>query len=257
VDGVDEVTAALRELGRPERAVQEKRYLKSELDFLGVPLPEIRRVVKSALRQHETLDAIEWALALWDASLWERRAAAVEVLRARIATLTAEDLATVEQLIRQAAGWALVDPLAGDVAGPLARRHPGQAWPVIDRWPADPDFWIRRSALLALLSGIRAGDPDLGRLDAYATRMLPEKEFFIRKAIGWVLRELSKKDPAYVTGWTAAHARELSGVTFREATRHLPAEDVTMLCSIRSYLRVKFRSWNGRRSLPVSLPPRC
>lgn len=223
---VDEVVAALRPLGRAERAEQEKRYLKSELDFLGVPLPDIRRVVRAASKNHPEADARTWALALWEGNLWERRAAAVELLRAR-----QTDLVTIEALIRQAGGWALVDPLA-DVAGAIALRH-DDAWHTIDRWADDDDFWVRRAALLTLLAGIRASRPDTARINRYATAMLNEKEFFIRKAIGWVLRELSKKDPRYVTRYTRQHAREMSGVTFREAVRHLPAEDVIMLCSNR------------------------
>jgi 3-methyladenine DNA glycosylase AlkD len=230
----EDIVAGLRPLGSAERAAQEKRYLKSKLDFLGVTLPDIRRVVKAAIKANPGADPREWALELWAGNVWERRMAAVELLKAKRAELTAADLATIEQLIRAAAGWALVDTLAAHVAGHIAVNH-RDAWHTIDRWASDEDFWVRRAALLALLQGIGRNQPDTARLDAYAIPMLREKEFFIRKAIGWVLRELSKKQPAYVTAWTANHAREMSGVTFREATRHLPAEDVTMLCSIRSY----------------------
>ena len=94
---------------------------------------------------------------------------------------------------------------------------------------SDLDFWVRRSALLALLPGIRHGQPDLARFGRYATPMLPEKEFFIRKAIGWVLREISKKDPAYVAEWTRGHLDQMSGVTFREAVRRLPDADAARL----------------------------
>jgi len=228
------IVAELRTLASTERAEQEKRYLKSELDFLGVPLPDIRRVVKAAIKANQGADTRTWALTLWEGNLWERRAAAVELLRAKHTELTAQDLVTIEALIRAAGGWALVDPLAADVAGPIA-GHNDDAWHTIDRWATDDDFWIRRAALLALLPGIRKNQPDTTRFDTYAKRMLHEKEFFIRKAIGWVLRELSKKDASYVTNWTRQHAHEMSGVTFREAIRRLPAEDVTMLCSFRGY----------------------
>ncbi|HEX6520553.1 MAG TPA: DNA alkylation repair protein, partial [Streptosporangiaceae bacterium] len=212
------VVAALRPLGTPERAAQEKRYLKSELDFLGVRLPDIRRVVTMASREHPDLtrdEIVAWTLALWDDDLWERRIAAVELLTLRVRALSSADLPMVEELIRAGAGWALVDPLAG-VAGRIALEHP-DAWQRIDAWALDGDFWVRRAALLALLAGVRAGHPDLARFDRYATPMLGEREFFIRKAIGWVLREISKKDPGYVIEWTERHIRVMSGVTFREA----------------------------------------
>ena len=130
--------------------------------------------------------------------------------------------------MRIAHGWAYVDPLAGDIAGPIALRYP-QAWPLIDGWAVDADFWVRRSALLTLLAGIRDGQPDLERFERYATPMLGEQEFFIRKAIGWVLRETSKRDPAYVAAWTGAHLDRMSGVTFREAVRRLPGAQAARL----------------------------
>jgi 3-methyladenine DNA glycosylase AlkD len=224
VNAVHDIIEALRPLGSPERAEQEKRYLKSELDFLGVPLPDLRKVVK----QHKNADPAQ----LWPLPLWEARMAAVELLRLR--TLTTSDLPRIETMIREAAGWALVDPLAGDIAGRIVLREAQMAWPVIDTWADDEDFWVRRSALLCLLPGIRAGRPDLDRLDRYAATMLGEKEFFIRKAIGWVLRELSKKDPAYVAAWTERHLAEMSGVTFREAVRRLPAPDAARLTALRA-----------------------
>jgi 3-methyladenine DNA glycosylase AlkD len=241
-----DLIAALRPLGTPERAAQEKRYLKSDLEFLGVTLPDLRRVVTAAARQHPGLgrdDVIAWALTLWTGTgwqgaarqgvLWEQRMAAVELLRLRVRDLAAADLATIETLIRAAAGWALVDPLAGDIAGQIVLRD-AAGWRDIDRWADDEDFWLRRSALLSLLPGIRAGQPDLARFDRYATPMLGEKEFFIRKAIGWVLRDLSKKDPAYVIGWTGQHLAAMSGVTFREAVRRLPEADAGRLSQQRS-----------------------
>jgi 3-methyladenine DNA glycosylase AlkD len=218
----EDIIEALRAFGSPERAEQEKRYLKSELDFLGVPLPDIRRVVK----RHQDADPAE----LWQMPLWEARMAAVELLKLR--DLHAAHLARIETMIRAAAGWALVDPLAGDIAGRIALSDPRSAWPVIDRWARDDDFWVRRGALLCLLPGIRANRPDLDRLDRYARAMLTEKEFFIRKAIGWVLRELSKKDPGYVAAWTEHHLTQMSGVTFREAVRRLPRDDAIRLAGM-------------------------
>ena len=163
------------------------------MDFLGVRLPDIRTVVKRQPNTDELVDA------LWRQPLWEARMAAVELLKLRIKNLTTRDLPRIETMIREGAGWALV----------------------------------RRSALLCLLPGIRAGQPDLGRPDRYAEAMIGEKEFFIRKAIGWVLRELSKKDPGYVSAWTERHLAETSGVTFREAVRRLPAADAARLTAAR------------------------
>ncbi len=125
-----------------------------------------------------------------------------------------------------------MDGLATNVAGAIALRDPA-AWPLIDAWASDTDFWIRRSALLALLPGIRAGRADLARFTSYAEPMLAEQEFFIRKAIGWVLREISRRDPRWTASWTENHVCEISGVTFREAVRRLPAEEADRLRGLR------------------------
>ena len=218
-----------------ERAGQAKRYLKSDLDFLGVSVPAIRSAVRDVAGTRRELDrdgALAWARALWREPVHERRTAAIEVLRWYTRRLLAADLALVEAWVRKAHGWAYVDPLAGDIAGPIALAHP-DAWPLIDAWAADDDFWVRRSALLTLLPGIRRGGLDHERFERYATPMLAEKEFFIRKAIGWVLREAAKKDPAYVAAWTRDHLDQMSGVTFREAVRRLPAEQAAPLQAIR------------------------
>lgn len=93
--------------------------------------------------------------------------------------------------------------------------------------------WVRRSALLALLPGIRSGKPELTRFTRYAESMLAEKEFFIRKAIGWVLREIAQHDSEFTAEWTENHIFEMSGVTFREAIRRLPVSEAERLTSLR------------------------
>jgi 3-methyladenine DNA glycosylase AlkD len=238
------LTEALRPLGTAARAVQEKRYLKSDLEFIGVAVPDLRRAVKAAVKDHLAVNgqgasrldhetAVAWALALWSEPVHERRAAAVEILQLAVTALGAGDLATLEQLIRASRTWAYVDALAGNIAGAVALRDPS-SWERIDTWATDEDFWVRRSALLTLLPGIRVGQPGLQRFVRYSGPMLAEKEFFIRKAIGWVLREISRREPQWVATWTEAHMTEISGVTFREAVRRLPLEDKARLERRRS-----------------------
>jgi 3-methyladenine DNA glycosylase AlkD len=230
------VAAALRPVGTPERAAQEKRYLKSDLEFLGVTVPDMRRVVRAAARGYPglgRLEAVAWARALWREPVHERRMAAVEVLEMHVPRLTADDLGAVEELIRQARTWALVDGLAATVAGGIALRD-ASSWPRIDGWASDPDFWVRRSALLALLPGIRSDRTDMPRFTRYAEPLLADNEFFIRKAIGWVLREIAKRDPHAAAEWTERHVGAMSGVTFREAVRRLPAGEAARLRALRA-----------------------
>jgi 3-methyladenine DNA glycosylase AlkD len=230
------VAGELRPMGTPERAVQEKRYLKSDLEFFGVTVPDMRRVVKAAVRSRPGLEAREmvaWAVALWREPVHERRAAAVEILSLAAPRLSGSDLVTVERLVREARTWAYVDGLAGSVTGEVVLHDPAGAWPRVDAWAVDDDFWVRRASLLTLLRGIRGGTPELRRFTRYAEPMLAEKEFFVRKAIGWVLREISRRDPAWVAEWTKDHLSQISGVTLREAVRHLPPGDAERLTAER------------------------
>jgi 3-methyladenine DNA glycosylase AlkD len=219
-----ELGAALRAAGDPRRAAQEKRYLKSELEHLGASVPAIRGVATSFAREHPDLTREELTglvEALWRGPVHERRVAAVELLARRGDLLLPEDLPLLERLIRQSRTWALVDGLAVTVAGGLLRRFP-QLGGTLDRWARDGDFWLRRAALLALLQPLRQGGGDFARFSGYADRMLAEREFFIRKAIGWVLRETSKERPDLVFQWLEPRAGRASGVTVREAVKYLP-----------------------------------
>jgi 3-methyladenine DNA glycosylase AlkD len=221
-----EIEASLREAAVPGRAEQEKRYLKSSLVHLGASVPAIRRIAVATRRARPDLDRaglLALADALWSRGIHECRAAVVELLDAYADRLQARDLSGVlERLLRESRTWALVDGLAASVAGPLVERFPALGR-TLDRWARDEDFWIRRSALLAELVALREGRGDFARFGRHADAMLGETEFFVRKAIGWVLRDTSRRDPERVARWLLPRAARASGLTLREATKHLPA----------------------------------
>ena len=222
---VSEIDAALLGDAVPERAAGEKAYLKSDLDHYGTSVPAIRRVVTRLTRgrglSHDEVIAV--ADQLWAEPVHERRAAAAELLEQQVEVLRATDIALLERLLRESRTWALVDNLAASVVGPLVEREPALGG-VLDRWATDGDFWLRRSALLALLIPLRQGRGDFDRFGRYADAMLEEKEFFIRKAIGWVLRDTGKLRPDLVHDWLLPRAGRASGLTLREATKYLSAE---------------------------------
>ena len=223
---VGELDAVLREVGSPDRAEAEKRYLKSDLEFYGVSVPATRRTVKAFLADHvlDHAGLVAVVSALWAEPVHERRLAAVLLLEGRSELLEPDDVALIEQLLRQSKTWALVDVLAASVAGPLMDRSP-DADATLDRWAADDDFWIRRSALLTHLGPLRSGHGDFERFGRYADAMLEEKEFFIRKAIGWVLRDTARRRPSLVYDWLAPRAHRASGVTVKEAVKRLPESE--------------------------------
>jgi 3-methyladenine DNA glycosylase AlkD len=210
----------LRRLGTAERAAGEKQYLKSDLRFLGATLADIRRVTRetSIRSQLDRDDALELVVELWRGPVFERRMGAALLLEVHAAQLRSADLPLIERLIRDSRTWALVDMLAGDVVGEMALGL--RIGRTLDRWARDGDFWVRRSSLLAELKPLKEGAP----LEPFARRadaMLDEREFFIRKAIGWVLRETSKGRPDEVFRWLAPRTHRASGVTMREAVKYL------------------------------------
>ncbi len=233
----DAIAAILAPLGTAERAAGEKRYLKSDLEFLGVTVPEVRKAVKAWLRDRPDLKRGELrALVeeLWGRDVNELRRFAIELLTLRSDLLRAADMKLLERLLRNSHSWAYVDAIAVHLAGDLAVRYTGLGR-TLDRWARDEDFWIRRSAMLALLLPLRDGAGDWDRFAGYADRMLEEKEFFIRKAIGWILRETSKKRPALVVQFVGARVGRISGVAIREAVRHLdPAERGRLMDAYRA-----------------------
>jgi 3-methyladenine DNA glycosylase AlkD len=226
-----ELEQRLREVATPERAEHEKRYLKSELEFLGATVWQIRAAVGDVAREHQNLThdgLVELVEALWATPIHERRMASVMFLDRFSWLLTVEDLPLVERLVRESKTWALVDFLAGDVLGDLVAREQGGVSPLMDRWATDDDFWVRRAALLAELRPIRRGAP-LDRFLGRAEPMIEEKEFFIRKAIGWVLREAGRRRPDEVAAWLRPRTHLASGVTMREAVKYLPPDEAERL----------------------------
>ena len=221
-----ELDSALRAHADPERALREKAYLKSDLEHYGVRVPVIRQTTKKFLKERTVAEhgtTVELVEALWRRPVHELRTAAVETLCERVALLSPVDIPLLERLLRESGTWALVDGLAPHVVGPLAARFPdieATLW----RWADDPDLWLRRAALLAYLLPMRRGEPVFEKFAAIADRLLEDREFFVRKAIGWVLRERSRKAADEVYVWLVPRRQRAARLTLREASKHLSDE---------------------------------
>src|SRR5262249_29152634 len=156
------IEASIRAAGDPRRAVSERAYLKSDREFCGASAPAVRQIVKAwcadrpALERERLLAGTAW---LWDRPLFGSRRAPGDLLRARPGLLQPADAGLVEVMLRDSGTWALVDDLAAHVMGDLTQAYPDLDG-VLDRWSRDADFWLRRSALLALLIPLRRGDGD-------------------------------------------------------------------------------------------------
>lgn len=233
---VEELEQDLRTVGDEERAIGAKAYLKSDQEFIGVAAKPLREVARAFLADHPEVDRkvlVDLVLGLWQRPVFELKAVAVALLERRTSDLVIDDLEFVEELLRRSHTWALVDWLCTKVAAPLVEREPEKTKAVLERWSQDVDFWIRRASLLAQLPALRAGAGDFELFASFASQMVGEREFFIRKAIGWVLRDVSKKRPDLAFNFLLNHVHEVSGLTFREGSKYLPDEDRERLGRMR------------------------
>jgi 3-methyladenine DNA glycosylase AlkD len=161
---------------------------------------------------------------LWSKPVFERRLVAVVLLENHPDLIAPRDLKLIERLVRESRTWALVDPLSVEVLGELIGRYPRSA-ARLNRWSHDEDFWVRRASLLAWIEPLKAG-AKMDRFLRFADLMLDEREFFICKAIGWVLREAGKtRHQKEVAKWLGHRTDRASGVTMREAVKYLPESD--------------------------------
>jgi 3-methyladenine DNA glycosylase AlkD len=219
------LTSELERLGSPERAVSERAYLKSEYTHLGVGVPAVRSLAKAHVRAHRPGhdDVVALVDELWDTEIYERRLLGVELVLATPRLWTPADLVWMEGLLRRCYTWALVDGLAAHGVGRVVARD-AAGFPTLDRWLVDHDMWVRRSAVLALRDLVRDGR-EWDRFERYADTLLDEREFFIRKVLGWVAREAARRHPELVSPWVRANLSRMNGVTLREAVKYLPDGD--------------------------------
>lgn len=238
-----DIERRLREFADPARAQNEKRYLKSPLVHLGVRVPQVRSTVRTwcrqtAATQGEPLTHVQlWALTdeLWASPIYELRLAAVVLLSHQPGPLIPTDLARLRIMIAETFTWALVDPLSTDVVHSIIiRMAEPQIDLVLDEWSCDGSFWVRRASMLSQLRTLRRPDSDPTRFFRYADSMLDETEFFIRKAIGWILRDMSKTRADLVYAWLVPRAPRCSGVTAREAVKYLSPQQRAHIQQLRA-----------------------
>ena len=186
-------------------------------------VPEVRRITGEYSRAHPELGRRglrALAEAAYATDVHDLRSVAIGLLEKRRASLEERDLPWLLDLIDASNTWAHVDWLAIEVIWNLVDRYPASLrW--LPKWALQRNFWIRRTALLAQHDQLKRGEGDWALFTRLADGMLEEKEFFIRKAIGWVLRETSKKRPKLVYDFLRTHLDRVSGLTLREGAKYL------------------------------------
>jgi 3-methyladenine DNA glycosylase AlkD len=212
----------LRDLAEPERAPAMQAYMRSTMPFLGVRVPVVRSVVREAARQHPPGDLKELEVAaevLWrEATVREERYAASGLTGLPLARGRPELLPLHHEMIVTGAWWDHVDEVAHRVGATLL-AHPDDVAPLLRSWARDDDLWLRRCAIIGQL-GLRERT-DVGLLSDAVDANLADREFFIRKAIGWALRDYARTDPDWVRTFVAARHDTLSPLSRREALKHL------------------------------------
>lgn len=196
--------------------------MKSEMPSHGVRVPEVRRIVKAAAKAFPPSSPEELrnaVMTLWrEADAREERYAAIDLTGLRMVRDDLLMMPVYEEIIRTGSWWDLVDGVSHRICV-LLSAHRDAMTPVLLDWAVDGDMWIRRAAITAQLGAKSATDTAL--LARVITANLADKEFFIRKAIGWALREYSKTDPEWVKAFVEENAGALSPLSSREATRLL------------------------------------
>jgi 3-methyladenine DNA glycosylase AlkD len=218
------IRASLEAAGDPDRARAAQAYMKSDMPSLGVPVPEVRKIVRAAAKASPFTSGAELrdtVLRLWrEAGAREERYAAIDLTAARLVATDLQMVPVYEEFIRSGAWWDLVDGVSPRIRD-LLLAHPDAMAELMLHWAADGDMWVRRAAITSQVGAKARTNRAL--LAAVILPNLADGEFFIRKAIGWALREYSKSDPRWVAGFAAEYKERLSPLSYREAVRRLPA----------------------------------
>jgi 3-methyladenine DNA glycosylase AlkD len=220
-----EVRAALEKAADPVKAPKMQAYMKSTMPYRGVSSPEQKAIWKAVFLAHPLSSSHEWqkvALALWrEATFREERYGAIALtgLRQYSSHRTMDSIPMFEEMVVTGAWWDFVDAIAGRQLGDVLRAEPARMSKLMRRWARDKEMWKRRSAILCQLTFKR--ETDLTLLYDCIEPNLEDGQFFIRKAIGWALRQYAWTDPREVKRYVKVNKDRLSGLSSREALKNI------------------------------------
>lgn len=222
---VDAVRDVLATGGDPERAAGQQRYMKSEMPYRGFTLPVLRKAMRPLLAEYPPEDRATWEATirtLWDeAEYREERYAALAIARHRQARpwLDAGSVPLFRHLVVTGAWWDLVDEVATHLVADALVAHRPELTAVLRDWARGDDLWIRRTSVICQVGAKEETDVDL--LRHAIEQNLDDRTFWLRKAIGWALRDYARVDPDWVRAEVERYGDRLSGLSRREALKHL------------------------------------
>ena len=216
------VQVALSSLADAARAAPMAAYMKTELPFYGVQKTArvpIGRELRDRFPPADRADYRRKVLSLWGLPHREEKYLAIGYAWTFQQHIVFDQIDLFERMIVEGAWWDFVDEIATHVVGKVLLEDRQRMRPVVERWIDDADMWLRRSAILS--QNRHKGHTDRAMLFDFCLRQAHEKEFFIRKAIGWALREYARTEPEEVRAFLAEHRDRFSGLSLREAAKHL------------------------------------
>ena len=223
-DLIREIRLALAENGDGEKAVGMRAYMKSEMPYRGVQTPVRRKLFGAIFRSHPISEQSEWrdaVLELWrDAEFREERYAALELagVRQYSGFRTFNTLPMFEEMVVTGAWWDFVDEIATHRLRELLERNPRGMSRRMRSWSRDRNLWKRRSSIICQIN--RKDETDLDLLFDCIEPNLSHRDFFVRKAIGWALRDLAWTDLGTVETYVELHYDRLSPLSRSEALKN-------------------------------------
>ncbi|MBY5944820.1 DNA alkylation repair protein [Photobacterium rosenbergii] len=211
----------MAEAGNTDDAKAMQAYMKTEQPFYGVKSPERKAIFKQA-REHTKISSfIEYkrlVLWLWSGENREEQYLAMDAAEYYKSFRTLEAFPVYEEMLNEASHWDTVDKLASNLIGPLVKEH-RELEGAVRGWRESENMWLRRASLLVHLK--HKAETNLPLLEETILMLASEKEFFIRKAIGWVLREYAKTDAEFVKRFVMTHQEQLSSLSRQEALKNI------------------------------------
>lgn len=215
-------TTRLSDVADPEKAGPMAAYLKTDMPFYGVQKAQQRPIVVEIAREcppASRSDYVDVVRALWGLDHREEKYLALGYARAFDDHVVFDTVDLYRDLIVDGAWWDLVDEAAIKLVGRALFKQRAVVTPIVEGWIADDDLWVRRTSIICQIG--HKNETDTGLLTAACAANLDDTDFFIRKAIGWALRDFARTDPDWVRAFVAEYGDSMSGLSRREATKHL------------------------------------
>ncbi len=201
-------------------SIKMKKYMRNQFEFIGMRSEQRKLVQRKIINNSGVPDAKildEVVYELWDLPEREYQYFAMELLTKRVKKSGPEIIPLIESLILKKSWWDTIDWISPGICGVLFRNHPEIIKPVTRRWMDSGNIWLQRTCILFQL--MYKKDTDLKLLYSFIDQLSHEKEFFIKKAIGWALRQYSKTDPSEVKRFI--ESRELQPLSVREGMKYV------------------------------------